>query len=130
MTVVAGISVLSLPIQKSITQCFLDHNSTHPARRAWRDTRTGVKSLVSTVGRIASTLSNGGCPATLLFPPQQRKILHETVLREILQERVSSSRNRVNPRGVKRKMSNYKLRPRKRGRTRRVNFDAGVRIIK
>ncbi len=29
---------------------------------------------------------------------------------EILQERVSSSRNRRNPRGVKRKMSGYNLR--------------------
>jgi hypothetical protein len=42
------------------------------------------------------------------------------VLDEILQERVSSSRNRVNPRGVKRKMSNYNLRPRDRGPTRRI----------
>jgi hypothetical protein len=33
------------------------------------------------------------------------------VLEEILDERVSSSRNRFNPRGVKRKMSNYNLMP-------------------
>ena len=33
------------------------------------------------------------------------------MLDEILQERVSCSRNRINPRGVKRKMSNYPLRP-------------------
>lgn len=39
--------------------------------------------------------------------------------RKILQERVSSSRNRINPRGVKRKMSNYK-----------VNFAARVRLLK
>jgi hypothetical protein len=52
------------------------------------------------------------------------------VLDEILQERVSSSRNRVNFRGVKRKMSNYNLRPRKRQRTRRINFPARIRIIK
>lgn len=50
--------------------------------------------------------------------------------RKILQERDSSSRNRINPRGVKRKMSNYNLRPRKRGRTRRVNFAARVRLLK
>ena len=37
---------------------------------------------------------------------------HERVLEEILQERVVSSRNRRNPRGVKRKMSNFPLRPR------------------
>jgi hypothetical protein len=49
---------------------------------------------------------------------------------EILQERVTSSRNRINPRGVKRKMSNYNLRPRQRGRTRRINFHARLRIVK
>jgi len=32
------------------------------------------------------------------------------VLEEILEERVVSSRNRWNPRGIKRKMSNYPLR--------------------
>jgi hypothetical protein len=52
------------------------------------------------------------------------------VLQEILQERVSSSRGRLNPRGVKRKMSNYPLRPRQRGSTRRVDFSQCVRIIK
>jgi hypothetical protein len=52
------------------------------------------------------------------------------VLQEILQERVSSSRNRINPRGVKRKMSNYKLRPRERRRTTRMNFAGCVKIVK
>ena len=37
---------------------------------------------------------------------------HERVLDEILQERVVSSLGRRNPRGVKRKMSNFPLRPR------------------
>jgi hypothetical protein len=44
------------------------------------------------------------------------------VLAEILQERVSSSRRRINPRGVKRKMSNYPLRPRKPPRRRKIDF--------
>ena len=65
-----------------------------------------------------------------LFPPRQRKILHSAILDEILQERVVSSRNRVNFRGVKRKMSNYNLRPRKRQRTQRVNFAERVKILK
>ena len=39
-----------------------------------------------------------------------RKTLHETILDEILEERVSSSRGRRNPRGVKQKMSNYPIR--------------------
>jgi hypothetical protein len=31
---------------------------------------------------------------------------------------------------VKRKMSNYNLSPRQRGRTRRINFSARVRLLK
>ena len=58
------------------------------------------------------------------------KILDKAILDEILEERVVSSRNRVNARGVKRKMSNYPLRPRKRQRTRRVDFSGCVRIVK
>src|ERR1035437_3073445 len=46
-----------------------------------------------------------------LFPPRQRRAFHKAVLDEILEERVVSSRNRRNPRGVKRKMSNFPLRP-------------------
>ena len=65
-----------------------------------------------------------------LFPPQHRKILHEAILDEILQERVVSSRTRVNPRGVKRKMSNYNLRPRKRQPTRRLNVSERISIVK
>ena len=66
----------------------------------------------------------------VLFPPQQKKALHEAILDEILEERVVSSRNRINSRGVKRKMSNYNLRPRKRQRTRRLDFAKRIRIVK
>jgi hypothetical protein len=52
------------------------------------------------------------------------------VLDEILQERVTSSRSRINPRGVKRKMSNYPLRSRKRQRTRRLDHSKRIRIVK
>ena len=65
-----------------------------------------------------------------LFLPHQRKALHEAILDEILEERVVSSRNRINPRGVKRKMSNYNLRPRKRHRTRRIDIAKRIRIVK
>jgi hypothetical protein len=65
-----------------------------------------------------------------LFPPRQRKTLHEAILKEILQERVVSSRSRVNFRGVKRKMSNYSLRPRKRQPTRRIDVGKRIRIVK
>ena len=79
---------------------------------------------------IRCAWSNGAWPATPLFPPRQRKALHEAILDEILQERVVSSRNRVNFRGVKRKMSNYNLRPRKRQRTRRIDVSKRIRIVK
>lgn len=65
-----------------------------------------------------------------LFPPQDRKALHEAILDEILDERVVSSRKRINPRGVKRKMSSYPLRPRKPQRTRCIDFARKVRIVK
>jgi hypothetical protein len=39
-------------------------------------------------------------------------MFHDAVLNEILAERVVSSRNRRNPRAVKRKMSNFPLRRR------------------
>jgi hypothetical protein len=74
--------------------------------------------------------SSGERPDTALFPPRQRRNFHEVILDEILEERVVASRNRLNPRGVKRKMSNYPLRPRKRQRTRRVDFAARIRISK
>ncbi len=70
--------------------------------------------------------SNGAWPPLQLFPPRQR----DAILDEILQERVVSSRNRVNFRGAKRKMSNYNLRPRKRQRTRRVDVAERMRIVK
>ena len=75
-------------------------------------------------------LSNGGWPVTALFPPQQTKAFHQAILNEILEERVVSSRNRINPRGVKRKMSNYPLRPCKRLHTRRIEFAKRIRIVK
>ena len=75
-------------------------------------------------------LSSGVCRVTAPFPPRQRKAFHEAILDEILEERVVSSRNRINPRGVKRKMSNYNLRPRKRQRTQRLVFAKRIRILK
>src|SRR3989442_10228145 len=75
---------------------------------------------------IRCASSRGGWPATSLFPPQQRKALHELILREILQERVVSSRSRINFRGVKRKMSNYNLPPPQRHRTRRLDISKRI----
>ncbi len=52
------------------------------------------------------------------------------MLDEILDERVASSRGRQVPRGVKRKMSNYPLRPRIPQPTTRVDFTAAICIAK
>jgi hypothetical protein len=52
------------------------------------------------------------------------------VLDEILQERVACRRGRRNPRGVKRKMSNWPLRRRHAKPMRPVIIDRAIRIIK
>ena len=51
------------------------------------------------------------------------------MLDEILEERVASSRGRRVPRGVKRKMSGYQLRPRAPQPTTRIDFAAAVRVL-
>ena len=65
-----------------------------------------------------------------LFPPAKRRAFHKAVLGEILEERVVSSRNRRNFRGVKRKMSNFPLRPRHAKPLPKIDFCKAIRIIK
>ena len=62
------------------------------------------------------------------FPPKDWPRAHHAILHELCAERVSSSRGRVVPRGVKRKMSNFPLRPRRRQRTTRRSYH--VRVLK
>jgi hypothetical protein len=52
------------------------------------------------------------------------------VLNEILEERVVSGRGRQVPRGVKRKMGNYPLRPRAPQPITRIDFRAAIQIVK
>ena len=52
------------------------------------------------------------------------------MLDEILQDRVASRRGRRNPRGVKRKMSNFPLRPRHAKPLAAIDIKKGGRIIK
>ena len=52
------------------------------------------------------------------------------MLAEILEERVANSRGRRVPRGVKRKMSGYKLRSRIPRSTTLIDFAAAIRIVK
>jgi hypothetical protein len=51
-------------------------------------------------------------------------------LEEILEERAVSSRNRRNPRGVKRKMSNFPLRRRGSGLMSKIDLHLAINIIK
>jgi len=52
------------------------------------------------------------------------------VLEEILQERVAPQHGRRNPRGVKRKMSNFKLRPRHAEPLKPIDIEKAIRIVK
>jgi hypothetical protein len=52
------------------------------------------------------------------------------VLNEILEERAVSGRGRQVPRGVKRKMSSYPLRPRAPQPITRIDLTAAIRIAK
>jgi hypothetical protein len=52
------------------------------------------------------------------------------VLEEILQERVVSRRGRRNPRGVKRKMSSFPLRPRHVSPLKAIDIKKAIRIVK
>ena len=56
-------------------------------------------------------------------------MFHEVVLDEILQEYVVSSRGRQNHRGVKRKMSNYPIRPRCRPSPNRMDIQKQIKIL-
>ena len=55
---------------------------------------------------------------------------HERVLEEILEERAVSSRNRRNPRGVKRKMSNFPLRRRGSKPMSQIDLQLVIKIVK
>jgi len=52
------------------------------------------------------------------------------VLEEILQERVACRRGRRNPRGVKRKMSNFPLRRRRAKSLPPIKIEKAIRILK
>ena len=64
----------------------------------------------------------------VLFPPREKTVFHESVLAEILQERVVSSRGRRHPRGVKRKLSKFPLRPREAPKYSQIDVVEGIEI--
>ena len=53
---------------------------------------------------------------------------YEAILNEILEEKISSSRGRQNPRAVKRKMKGWPIKPRQT-KSRIVNFDEAINIL-
>ena len=57
-------------------------------------------------------------------------VFHKNVLEEILDELVVSSRSRRNPRGVKRKMSNFPIRSRGFKPLPKLNLKKAIIIIK
>ena len=57
-------------------------------------------------------MSDGPCLRSPAFPPSERPDRHLAILHEILEHTIGDSRGRRNPRGVKRKMSNYPIRRR------------------
>src|ERR1700756_3468225 len=76
---------------------------------------------------VSSVESSASSPP---FPPQHKLAFYEAVLDEILQERVSSSRNRRNPSAVKRKVSTFpRKRPTGRPPLPTINIEAAVRVI-
>ena len=68
-------------------------------------------------------------PAFIAIPPRHRRAFHNSALEEILQGRVVSRRSPRNPRGVKRKMSNFPLRPRHTKPLPAINIRNAIRII-
>jgi hypothetical protein len=64
------------------------------------------------------------------IPTCAEKGFYKAVLDEILDERVVSSRNRRNFRGVKRKMSNFALRPRHSKPLPPIDMRKTIRIVK
>jgi len=66
----------------------------------------------------------------MLFPPGEMAVFHKRVLEEILEERVVSSRNRRNPRGVKRKMSTFPVRRRDSITMPKLDLQLAIKIVK
>ena len=71
----------------------------------------------------------GAAPCFIRSPPRDRRAFRSSVLAEILQCGVVSRRNPCNPRGVKRKMSNFPIRPRHTTPLLAMNIKKAIGII-
>ena len=70
-----------------------------------------------------------GCPNLELFPPQRRKALHESLIHEILEQRVVSSRGHRKRRGVKRNQTKFPV-IRARDKPERIDFTIRIALLK
>lgn len=71
--------------------------------------------------------SSAGFLPPSLFPPEDRQSWIESVLAEMASEPSVKTRNRSNPRGVKRKMSGFNTR--KRSDPLNLKYEPTIRII-
>ena len=65
-----------------------------------------------------------------LFPPKYRSASHQSILDEILEERVVSSPGRRNPRAVKRNTGKYPIRHRCRHSLSRIDAENPVKVLR
>ena len=79
--------------------------------------------------RIPSGFYAADCPNLALFPPQRRKALHESLLHEILEQRVVSSRGLQKRRGVKRNQTKFPV-IRARDKPKRFDFTIRIEVLK
>ena len=78
---------------------------------------------------MRSAFCGGVCRTRALFPPRRRKAWHQSVLAEILQQRVASSRGLRQQRGVKRNQTKFQV-IHERGRPERTDFANSILMLK
>jgi len=71
--------------------------------------------------------SSAGFLPPSLFPPEHRQSWTQSILAEIASEPSVKTRNRSNPRGIKRKMSGFNTR--KRGALLNLKCEPTIRIL-
>ena len=107
---------------------FLGYELCRQARRTGADLLWRAKKnlRLEVLGRFA----DGSYRSAIYASEADWRKFHEAVIAELLDERVGSSRGMRRPRGVRRKMNSYKLRPRGALSRDRIDFASCVRIVK
>ncbi len=117
------IHAILVPIRASGVAYNIDKAINHPRNNATRSRKVLLRSTTPDLLRHKFW-------GLLLAHSAVRGLMQEEVLDEILEERVAGSRGKQVPRGVKRRMSSYPLRPHTPQPTTRIDFIATIRIIK